>query len=293
MITISNAKFKAEIDEQGAQLTHLYNLEGHFDYMWNNDIWPKHAPILFPAIGRSNEDAYLYEGQRYEMPQHGFAEDLLFTISKKSEDSVTMILRDSKTTMKYYPFAFTLSITFSVNNEGLHLSFDVKNDNDKEMSFALGSHPAFNVPINNEGSFDDYQVELTPLMDQLNYWEIIKTPNPYRTGELKPMPGADGSIIKLNHDNFEDGLLIIENDGLKSVKLSSPETEHSIEISLDDFRYLCLWTKEGANAPFLCIEPFDGLPDVNGGLRELESKEGNLKLPARATRLIQYQMTLK
>lgn len=293
MITISNAKFKAEIDEQGAQLTHLYNLAGNFDYMWNNDIWPKHAPVLFPAIGRSNEDAYLYEGKRYEMPQHGFAEDLLFTVSKQSEDSVTMVLKDSRTTMKYYPFAFTLAITFTVNNEGLHLAFDVQNDDDKEMSFALGSHPAFNVPINNEGSFDDYQVELTPAMDQLNYWEIVKTPNPYRTGALKPMPGANGSTIKLNHDNFEAGLLIIENNGLKSVKLSSPKSEHSIEMSLDDFRYLCLWTKEGANAPFLCLEPFDGLPDVNGDLRELEAKEGNLKLPAHANKLIKYQMTLK
>ncbi|WP_422730470.1 hypothetical protein [Lentilactobacillus rapi] len=54
---IENNRFSAEIDEHGCQLTHLVNKQGNFDYIWNNDIWPKHAPILFPAIGRSNDDA--------------------------------------------------------------------------------------------------------------------------------------------------------------------------------------------------------------------------------------------
>ena len=57
MQTIKSSCFTAEIDEHGAQLTHLYHNEDHFDYIWNNPLWEKHAPILFPAIGRSNNDA--------------------------------------------------------------------------------------------------------------------------------------------------------------------------------------------------------------------------------------------
>ena len=53
MQIIENDQFKAEIDEHGAQLTHLFNKSEGFDYIWNDDLWPKHAPVLFPAIGRS------------------------------------------------------------------------------------------------------------------------------------------------------------------------------------------------------------------------------------------------
>lgn len=59
MQVIENDKFKAAIDEHGAQLTHLYNKDDDFDYIWNNDpVWPKHCPVLFPAIGRSEKDKY-------------------------------------------------------------------------------------------------------------------------------------------------------------------------------------------------------------------------------------------
>ncbi|WP_369406507.1 hypothetical protein [Lentilactobacillus kisonensis] len=64
-------------------MTHLINKSGHFDYIWNNDLWPKHAPILFPAIGRSNDDAYLINGHKYEMPQHGFVADFDFDVTDK------------------------------------------------------------------------------------------------------------------------------------------------------------------------------------------------------------------
>lgn len=51
MQVLENDKFKVEIDELGAQLTHLYNKKENFDYIWNGKLWPKHAPVLFPAIG--------------------------------------------------------------------------------------------------------------------------------------------------------------------------------------------------------------------------------------------------
>jgi len=89
------------------------------------------------------------------------------------------------------------------------------------------------------------------------------------------------------------GLVIIENDGISKVKLSSKTSDHSIEISLTDFRYVCLWTKEGANAPFLCIEPFQGLPDIKGQQSDLLSKAANVVLKPQQSKLLQYQIGLK
>ena len=100
MQVIENNKFKAAIDEHGAQLTHLYNKDdGNFDYIWNNiSVWPKHAPILFLAIGRSEKDKYFCNGQEYEMPQHGFVADEDFQVEANDGNQILLILVDNETT---------------------------------------------------------------------------------------------------------------------------------------------------------------------------------------------------
>lgn len=292
MQIIENSKFKAEINEKGAELTHLYNLDGNFDYIWNNDLWPKHAPVLFPSIGRSEEDSYLLDGKNYEMPQHGFVADETFTVVENAGDKLVLSLKANDTTRKYYPFDFELVVTFTLSDEGLNFNFDVTNNNDREMSFSIGSHPAFNLPINGEGDFDDYKLTFRPAGLNLKQFEIVKTPNPYRNGNVIDLAAANGSEIQLNHDMFEKGLVIVENDGIEGITISSDKTDHQIDVSLEDFRYVCLWTKEGANAPFLCIEPFQGLPDVSGHKVELMEKEGNVILAANKTQAFNYQIKL-
>lgn len=293
MQIIENSQFKAEINEHGAELTHLINKAGSFDYIWNNDLWPKHAPVLFPAIGRSVEDTYQYNNQIFTMPQHGFTSDQDFIVVEKGPEKLVLSLVDNPTTRKLYPFHFKLTVSFDLTHEGLQLAFKVDNLDDKKLSFSLGSHPAFNVPINGEGDFTDYQLQFSPANLDLKQFEIVKTPAPYRNGKIVSLDIADKAKIALNYEMFAAGLVIIENDGISGVKLSSTTSSHSIEISLTDFRYVCLWTKEGANAPFLCIEPFQGLPDINSQQSELLSKEANVVLEPQQSKQLQYQIGLK
>ena len=75
--------------------------------------------------------------------------------------------------------------------------------------------------------------------------------------------------------------------------LRSKVSGQSITLDVQDFDYVTLWTKEGANAPFLCVEPFNGLPDVSGDLRELKSKEGNHHVAAGETATMAYTMHIK
>jgi galactose mutarotase-like enzyme len=293
MQTIENSQFQAAIDEHGSQLTHLINKAGNFDYIWNNDLWPKHAPILFPAIGRSNDDAYLIDGKKYEMPQHGFAADYDFEVTAKQADAVMLSLHSSEATKNNYPFDFELTVTFTLTDKGLNVSFTVKNDSDGDLSYSLGYHPAFNVPIANEGAFDDYRVDLEPAQASLDTYEIVKKPNPYRSGKLEKLPNYSNGIVELDHEMFAKGLLIIKNTGIKTVKLYSRATKHAVTVDVADFDHVTLWTKEGANAPFLCIEPFNGLPDVYGDLVELKSKEDNQHLDAKDSKSYQINIALQ
>ncbi|MCH4172057.1 MAG: aldose 1-epimerase family protein [Lactobacillus sp.] len=292
MQIIENAQFKAEIDEKGAQLTHLYRQDTGYDYIWNNEIWPKHAPVLFPAIGRSNDDSYLYDGKQYDMPQHGFVSDYDFEVTDKQSDLVTLQFKATPETKQIYPFDFVLSVTFSLQATGLHLNFAVANEGQQAMSFALGSHPAFNVPIANDGSFSDYQLAVEPKVAKLTQFDIVKKPYPFRAGTTSAVPNYQDGVIHLDYDMFAKGLIILENPGLTALTLSSPKSTHSIQVSLEDFRYVCLWTKEGADAPFLCIEPFEGLPDVYGDPVAIMTKDGNNVLAANKTKQFDYDITL-
>lgn len=291
MVTIQNDRFTATINEVGAELTHLVDQASHRDLIWNNDLWPKHAPVLFPAIGRSNEDSYLIDGQRYEMPQHGFVSGETFTIVDQTPTAVTLSLKANAATRVYYPFDFELQVTFTLVATGLNLTFSVQNHGQQDLSYSLGSHPAFNVPFEAGEAFTDYELVLDPAPTDLQQFEIVKTPNPYRSGKELPVT-TDKGVIKLNYPMFDAGLIILKAPNLAHLTLQSTKSKHSISLNLDDFDYVTLWTKEGAQAPFLCLEPFNGLPDVAGDLRELATKEGNHHVAVGQSETMAYTITV-
>ncbi|MCD7131702.1 aldose 1-epimerase family protein [Limosilactobacillus balticus] len=292
MQIIENKEFRAEIDEHGAQLTHLYNKKAGFDYIWNGKEWGKHAPVLFPAIGRSNKDEYVLNGRTYSMLQHGFVAGEDFTVSSHEPNILTLSLRANDRTKGMYPFDFELKITFTLLSTGLSLSFNVINHSSEIMPFSLGSHPAFNVPINGIGKFDNYCVDFVGAQESLNVYEIIKTPAPYRTGKQESLTGSDGSLLHLNYETFKPGLRIVTNHDIKSVRLFSPLTSHQIQLDVAQFNNICLWTKEDEDCSFLCIEPFNSLPDVLGEPIDWEDKEGNLFLKPNSSQVYQYEMHL-
>ena len=160
------------------------------------------------------------------------------------------------------------------------------------MPFSLGSHPAFNVPINGVGNFDNYRVEFNGIKDPLNVYKIVKTPAPYRTGKEEPLTNSNGNLFELNYETFKPGLRIITDSGVQSVRLFSPLTSHQIQLDVDQFKNICLWTKEDKDCTFLCIEPFIGLPDVLGEPVDWMKKEGNLFLAANSSQVYQYEIHL-
>lgn len=280
MQTIENTKLKVDVDELGAQLTHIIAKNGNFDYLWNGVEWKRHAPILFPAIGRSNDDKYIVNGKTYNMHQHGFARDYPWTVVDKGDDRITLTLVANDETLKLYPFNFEISVTYTLQESKLLIKFDVKNNSEQNMPFALGFHPGFNVPIDGDQlNFNDYELNFEPKIANLEQFEI--NPVPFRDGKKLPIKDAKGSALPLNHRNFDDGLIVIANQGIRSVKLNSKKSQHSIYMRLESFPYLTLWTMENTDAKFLCIEPFAGLPDIKADKpTDWASKEGNNHLTA-------------
>jgi galactose mutarotase-like enzyme len=76
---------------------------------------------------------------------------------------------------------------------------------------------------------------------------------------------------------FENGVIILEDLEKKEITIGSDKNSHSVSMSFEDFPYIAIWSKiEGA--PFICIEPWFGLPDLVGSAGELKNKKGIKKL---------------
>ena len=77
MVTIANDFLTVNISRHGAELTSIKdNLTGR-ERLWQADpeVWPRHAPVLFPIVGALADQQYHYAGKTYHMGQHGFARD--------------------------------------------------------------------------------------------------------------------------------------------------------------------------------------------------------------------------
>ncbi|WP_054750664.1 aldose 1-epimerase family protein [Lacticaseibacillus thailandensis] len=273
MITLTNTQFTATVNPFGAELTTLTRRQDGREYIWSDTTgkyWGRHAPILFPAIGRSNDDQYVVDGRTYPMHQHGFARDFEFTdVTQSRDDTVTLTLHDNAETRKLYPFAFALTVTYTLTVTGLAVHYTVANTSAQPLPFALGSHPGFAL----SQPLDQYVVTLTGAKLPLTKFGI--GPVPFRNGKVEPLTAADGASLPLSHELLDDGLLIINAPDATSATLASKDGSYKVTLSLADFPYLTLWSPEHKHAPFVCVEPFHGLPDVSGQPTDWYQKPGN------------------
>ena len=145
--TIGSDNITATIAADGAELISLKNAQG-LDLLWQaGAAWPRHAPILFPIVGRLKNDELFHRGKAYPMTQHGFARDQRFDWTGREPRFCSLVLTDTASTRSRYPFAFRLTVTYIVNNADLDVIFEVTNTGDETLPAAIGAHPAFNWPL--------------------------------------------------------------------------------------------------------------------------------------------------
>jgi len=124
--------------------------------------WEGKAPVLWPATGRNfavdpstlpkgapTSDAFgwVWHGQRYPMPIHGFARSLPWSVTRQSESSVRVLLADNDRTRIAYPFGFRFEIQYSVSGDVLTVTHRVTaaTDNGEPMPFSIGNHVTFDI----------------------------------------------------------------------------------------------------------------------------------------------------
>lgn len=282
-VTISNDQLKATFNDFGAELCSLQNTVGH-EYLWQaGPAWPRHAPILFPIIGRLRNDILLHDGVEYRMGQHGFARDRQFTLENARSDYCIFAL-DNESDARF-PFRCRLHIAFSLISSSLKTDISVTNTGETMMAASVGAHPAFKWPIVDGVSKAAHSLrfehdEPSPIRRLANG---LLDPH----GHPTPVKGSD---LELNEDLFAADAIVFDNISSRSVAYAAPSTP-TIRVAWEGFEQLGLWSKPGAD--FICIEPWFGYASPADFTGDFFEKPGVFKLAPSAVRRFSYTISIE
>ena len=265
MVELERGDLRAAISPLGAELRSL-SLRG-VEYLWPaQDPWKRTAPLLFPIVGRLNDDTLFHNDRRYTMAQHGFARDKTFQIEHVSQSTATFRLFSDQSTRLQYPFEFVLEVTYALSSEAFVGTCVIENPGTEVLPASFGVHPAFRWPL--DASADKTAYHLHPQREEGRTIRRLK--DGLLKPELFPSP-VRNRALSLSESLFEDDAIILL--GVNSTELKYRAAEGpSIGLAWSGFPDLGIWSKSPGN--FLCIEPWHGHADPVGFTDEFIRKPG-------------------
>ena len=288
--TIQNDFLAVSVSSLGAELMSIKTPDGH-EYLWQGDkkYWEGRAPIMFPICGRLYNGEYTYLGKTYSLPNHGFARKSNFTLKSASKSSVTLQLVANEETLAIYPFEFSFNVTFALTDNVLNVKYEVKNNDNKDLIFGVGGHPAFNAPLDTNHAFEDCYVEFPNKCDALR---VDFSPTCFLTHDDKLYKSEGTQRINLSHDLFDDDAIFLYNVA-KEISLKSEKSSRSVTVSFNGMKYIGLWHAVKTDAPYICIEPWSSVPATDGKVDDLLTKEEMVHLPSGYTYKNGYSIKIK
>ena len=287
VFTLENEELLVTIDRRGAELTGIYDKKAGREILWKADpsVWGRHAPILFPFVGKSFEGKYLCDGTEYEIMPHGFARDMEFEPVLCDMDECWYRLKDTPKTYAVYPFHFELEVGHRLTGRVIEVIWRVVNPDSGELLFMIGGHPAFQTPqgktiYDYTLSFNKERSGAEESAQQLHY--LAPNENGYqeerRSGTLQLKDGQ----VPITKGFFDTALTYMFDDGQVSSVGLLVDGKPYVTVSCGGFPYLGVWTME-ATHPFVCLEPWYGICAPDGYAGELKDRPGMQKLNAWGT----------
>jgi len=269
MTTIENDFLKVSIRNKGGEMTSIHNKVSGVEHIWQGDsnIWPWHAPNLFPVVGGLIDNQLLVNGKAYKMERHGFNRQSELLLIESNDISAKFSLPYSDQTLKVYPYKFDFQVHYDLIENALRVTYKVVNHQRETIYFSVGGHPAFNVPFNIGESYEDYYLEFE-VEEKLE--KHLLSAEGFFTGEKEPVK-LDGKKLHLTRDMFIQDAWVFKKPHSREVTIKSDKHDQSLSVEFPHFSYLGIWAKPGAD--FLCIEPWLGCADTVGKHVDISHKE--------------------
>jgi galactose mutarotase-like enzyme len=286
---ISNGYLSAAVKPDGAELCSLRDATGT-ELLWQaHPIWPRHAPVLFPIVGRLKDDTLMHRGRSYRMTQHGFARDRRFAWLNRGATSCRLVLNDDGETRAVYPFSFRFEVAFALDDDALEQSFTIVNTGRDVLPASVGAHPGFIWPLAEDATKTAHVL----IFEQAEHAPIRRLEGGLLRPQPEPTPIA-GDTLNLAPSLFAADAIILDELVSRSARFTAPGAE-AIEVSWDGFDQLGIWTRmtgDDTCADFLCIEPWHGTASPADFAGEFRDKPGLLLLPPGERRVLSLRIRL-
>ena len=290
MHVLENEFLKVSVADAGAELSSVIDKESGLERLHdgNPDIWNRHAPILFPFVGKVVGGTYRIGDKEYDMKtQHGFARDMEFEFVEADADHVVHKLLPNDNTRAIYPYEFELLVTHELDKENpriLNVKWEVKNTGDGKMYYFIGGHPAFTTVETDPNAKEEYYLEFVGC-DEIEYFGVsnesgFATPKESKTVTL------DNGFLKFNEDVYVT--LIFDNYKFDKVRICRPDKTPYVTMECSQFTSYGIWAKENGN--FICLEPWAGRTDDHGFAGAIDEKIGVNILEAGESGKIQHSI---
>lgn len=274
-MTLDNHILAIEVSGHGAELVSLRK-DGR-EYLWTGDaaFWNRHAPILFPVVGKSYGNTLHVDGTAYAMKQHGFARDSMFEPKGggAEPDSLTLALVASgNDAIAQYPYRLGLEVCYRLRGNAVVAAWTVVNHDVRDAYFQIGAHPGFLLP--------DYNPD-APVHGYIRYYDREGRPvAPVVVSALDDgnrIPLADGPVgipseMPIVADTFVRDALMFEDSQVSEAVLCDPSGERVLGVSCPQAEAYGIWAPHKPGCPFVCLEPWCGICDSKGFTADIAAR---------------------
>ena len=267
MIILQNDKCKVKISEVGAELKSMFCDAAEYIWQSCDEIWNSSSPLLFPICGGLKDDKYKYNGKEYVLPKHGFGRNVKFITEYVDNEKVILTHKSNDTTKLSFPFDYELRIIYTLKEKSLSVVYQVDNVSQGVMYFSIGAHEGYYTP---EG-IEDYDV-IFPKAETLNSYILYGN---ILSDQTIPII-RESTVLPLYEKYFTIDAMVFKDLQSKSAILRNRKNGKAIKLDFDFAPYFLIWHKP--NAPYICLEPWDGLPDTVESDSDIAKKEGIIHL---------------
>jgi aldose 1-epimerase len=247
-------------------------------------------PVLFPP-NRYEDGEFTFNDKKYSFPinepltnnhLHGFVYNVPWDIVEygcnddKSWVSVRIRFDQDHPNFTYFPHAFTLTNTYTLNAQGLTQHFHAVNDGNEALPFMLGFHTAVNAPFAPGSTSED----LACLVTIGDRWEMTERMLP--TDKFQPLNESEQLLKNGSGDPYavdmDNHYTAAPQNGLNQMALTDNKAKKRLVYNAGlKYKQWMIWNNQ-SNGAYFCPEPQtnqvnapnSSLPSEQNGLIALE-----------------------
>ncbi|NVY95777.1 aldose 1-epimerase family protein [Lactobacillus sp. DCY120] len=263
-VELHNSQLTVQVETLGAELQSVVD-HHQKERIWGakKEVWGRHAPVLFPIVGRLQANQYQWQGQSFTMTQHGFARDQEFTVTRQTATQVSLRLKANSQTLAQYPFQFSLVISYVLRANSVYVTYNIQNQDQQPLIFGIGGHPGFNF---------DYQKPQAQLL--IKYPQQVQKLSLDDSGLVDPYQPElfQSDSVAFRQQSFVNDAWIYQNRAQNVFTLAyAGQPQVSLVTTAP---YLGVWSAYPQTDQFVCIEPWWGIADTVDSDGQLTDKFG-------------------